>query len=252
LEGSEPTQYTQDLYTAALLSQTLKANRSYFERAGITQKHDISVPLPAKAKLKDLVAIGIANPEASWPVFQALWVELSQPGQPQVLLAAEGLSHIMQNSEYMNADVKPIHAHDLTIVRHFVDHLSGAKKLPNGGVVLAATSKSNAPTSPAQEHRIKSAEALQANEKVPEWNPYTKIDARSFEALKDLADSKADLDVLNVGGLSKEEARAIMEYYAESGMMRHQVNDAFVTEKWSLAGMGNVGELERASVRARI
>jgi small subunit ribosomal protein S29 len=58
--------------------------------------------------------------------------------------------------------------------------------------------------------------------------------------------------VIHVGGLSKDEARSIMEYYAESGMLRHQVNDGFVSEKWSLAGMGNIGELERASVRARV
>ncbi|KAJ4352704.1 hypothetical protein N0V95_004029 [Ascochyta clinopodiicola] len=252
LEGSDPTQYTQDTYTAALLSQTLKANQAYFEQAKLTQKYDLSVSLPVGAKLKDLVAVGVANPEASWSVFNALWTELSQPGQPQILLAAEGLSHIMQNSAYMNADVKPIHAHDLTLVRHFVDHLSGVKQLPNGGVVLAATSKSNAPASPAMDFRIKTAEALQAQQSVPQWNPYTSVDARTMEALKDLADPKADLDVLNVGGLSKEEARSIMEYYAESGMLRHQVNDGFVTEKWSLAGMGNIGELERASVRARI
>lgn len=252
LEGSEPKQYTQDTYTAALLSQTLKANKTYFEQAKITQKHELAVPLPAKAKLKDLVEVGIANPEASWPVFNALWTELSQPGQPHILLAAEGLSHIMRDSQYLNADVKPIHAHDLTIVRHFVDHLSGAKQLPNGGVVLAATSKSNAPSSPAMDHRIKAAEALKAQSTIPQWDPYAKVDARTMDALKDLENPKADLDTLEIGGLSKEEARSIMEYYAESGMMRHQVSDSFVTEKWSLAGMGNIGELEKASVRARL
>ena len=199
-----------------------------------------------------MVTIGIANPEASWPVFKALWTELSQPGQPQILLAAEGLSHVMKNSDYMNADVKPIHAHDLTVVRHFVDHLSGVKQLPNGGIVLAATSKSNAPTSPAMDFRIKSAEALKTHTNIPQWNPYTNVDARTMEALKDLENPKASLDILEVGGLSKEEARSIMEYYAESGMLRHQVDDGFVTEKWSLAGMGNIGELERASVRVRL
>ena len=158
----------------------------------------------------------------------------------------------MKNSDYMNADVKPIHAHDLTVVRHFVDHLSGVKQLPNGGIVLAATSKSNAPTSPAMDFRIKSAEALKTHTNIPQWNPYTNVDARTMEALKDLENPKASLDILEVGGLSKEEARSIMEYYAESGMLRHQVDDGFVTEKWSLAGMGNIGELERASVRVRL
>jgi small subunit ribosomal protein S29 len=60
------------------------------------------------------------------------------------------------------------------------------------------------------------------------------------------------VDVLKVGGLSKEEARALIEYYAASGMLRAKVDEPFVTEKWSLAGMGNVGELERATVRLRV
>jgi small subunit ribosomal protein S29 len=237
----------------------LNANKTFFEKAKITQKHDLPVPLPPNAKLKDLIAVGVANPEASWPVFNALWTELSQPGQPQILLAAEGISHIMRDSEYMSPDVKPIHAHDLTIVRHFVDHLSGVKQLPNGGIVLGATSKSNAPASPAMDFCIKVAEVRETQpDHIPQWNPYTAVDARTMEALKDLGPpkdpktAKGNLEVLKVGGLSKEEARTIMEYYAESGMLRHQVNDSFVTEKWSLAGMGNVGELERATVRARI
>jgi small subunit ribosomal protein S29 len=160
---------------------------------------------------------------------------------------------MMRHSEYMSADVKPIHAYDLTLIRHFIDHLSGQKKLPNGGMVLCATSKSNAPAAPALDFCIEVAEARQkAADNIPQWNPYKNVDVRVMEALKDLNGESKDLDVIQVGGLSKEEARSIMEYYAESGMLRHQVNEGFVTEKWSLAGMGNIGELEKASVRLRL
>lgn len=100
--------------------------------------------------------------------------------------------------------------------------------------------------------RIKAAEALKTGTSLPQWNPYTSVDERAMDALKDLENPEADLDILEVGGLTKEEARSIMEYYAESGMLRRQVNDSLITEKWSLAGMGNIGELERATVRARI
>lgn len=211
------------------------------------------MPISGKATLKELVTVGVANPEASWPVFVALWNELSQPGRPPILLALDGLSHIMRNSEYMSADVKPIHAHDLTLIRHFVDHLSGQKKLSNGGIVLGAISGSNAPASPALDFCIEVAEARQKTpDNIPQWNPYKNVDVRVMEALKDLNTASTDFDVIKVGGLSKDEARAIMEYYAESGMLRHQVNDGFVSEKWSLAGMGNIGELERCSVRLRI
>ncbi|RMZ74135.1 mitochondrial ribosomal [Pyrenophora seminiperda CCB06] len=245
-------QYTQDSYTANLLQQMLKANGAFLHATKMNTKPDLSLPLPPAPTLRDLAALGMANPEVSWPVFVALWNELSVPGRPPVLLALDGLSHIMRHSEYMSAQVKPIHAHDLTIVRHFVDHLSGQKKLPNGGIVLAATSQSNAPASPALEFCIQAARARQTSADIPQWNPYKNVDSRTMEALSDLRGESKDLDIIYVGGLSKDETRSIMEYYAESGMLRHKVHDGFVTEKWSLAGMGNIGELEKASVRMRL
>lgn len=204
------------------------------------------MPLPPNATLAQLIQLGISNPEASWPVFVAMWQELTQPGRPPIMLALDNLSHAMRNSEYLSAEVKPIHAHDLTLLRHFVDHLSGKTALPNGGMILAATSGSNSPSNDALAFSIQCAEARQfAPETMPKWNPYTNIDMRVMEALK-------DVDVLKVGGLTKEEARSLMEYYARSGVLRAKVDDYFVTEKWSLAGMGNVGELERSSVRMRV
>lgn len=159
----------------------------------------------------------------------------------------------MGTSKYMSADVKPVHAYDLTLIRHFIDHFSGQKQLPNGGIVLGATSQSNSPTSPALDFSIEVAEAREKSSgEVPQWNPYKIVDTRVMEALKELGSDSKDFAVIKVGGLSKEEARSIIEYYAESGMLRHQVNDGFVSERWSLAGMGNIGELERASVRLRL
>ncbi|KAF2242706.1 hypothetical protein BU26DRAFT_467086 [Trematosphaeria pertusa] len=257
LPSSQTQQYTQDTYTATLLSQILKANLKFLEATPVTTNPPLPLPLPAKPTLKHLAELGIANPEASWPVFVALWQELTQPGHPPIMLAIDGLSHIMRNSEYLSADVKPIHAHDLTLIRHFVDHLSGAKPLPNGGIVLAATSQSNAPTSPALDYCVQVAEAMQSHpDNIPHWNPYKNVDQRAMDVLKDLlvpgSGGAKGLDVIRVGGLSKQEARSIMEYYAESGMLRAKVDDGFVSEKWSLAGMGNIGELERVSVRLRI
>ena len=229
------------------------ANEAFLTSTKVTTKPELPIPLAANATLKDLVALGPANPDASWPVFVAIWNELSQPGRPPVLLAVDGLSHLMRNSEYLSPDVKPVHAHDLTLVRQFIDHLSGQKQLPNGGLVLAATSQSNSPVSPALDFCIQVAEAKQQTpDNVPQWNPYKNVDARVMEALKDLNSASNDFDVIRVGGLTKVEARSILEYYAESGMLRHQVSEGFVSEKWSLAGMGNIGELERTSVRLRL
>lgn len=254
LAGSKPLQYTQDTYTANLLRQLLKTNRTMLEGTPVVTKIDRPFNLPAKPTLKHLVEHGMVNTEDAWPVFTTLWNELNQPGRPPILFALDGLAHIMRVSDYLSADVKRIHSFDLTLVRLFIDHLSGEKTLSNGGIILGATSPSNKPATPALDHYVKVAESLQAkSNEIPHWNPYTSIDERIADALKGLADPKQEnIDVLRLGGLSKPEARAIIEYYARSGMLRHKVDDAFVTEKWSLAGMGNVGELERASVRLRL
>jgi small subunit ribosomal protein S29 len=195
--------------------------------------------------LADLAILGSKNPEVSWPIFTALWTELTQPGRPPIMLAVDGLAHTMTDSKYLSADIKPIHAHDLVVIRHFVDHLSGKNALPNGGMVLAATSSSNQPGSPALKFSIQLAEA-RANgaTDLPMWNPYELVDQRVMEVLK-------VVDVLKLHGLDKTDARAIMEYYAASGMLRRQVDEPLVSEWWTLAGNGNIGELEKGSVRMR-
>lgn len=246
LPGSNPTQYTQDAYTSNLLSQIARSNSAVLSKYCITTDHKLSILLPPSTTLAKLAELGANTPELSWPIFTALWTELTQPDRPPIMLAIDGVGHIMNNSAYLSADAQLVHAHDLALVRHFVDHLSGRTTLPNGGIVLAATSGSNQPASPALEFSIQLAEARAKNPiDLPNWNPYKTVDQRSLQSLK-------DVDVLKLNGLSKEEARAIMEYYAASGMLRRTVDERLVSETWTLAGNGNIGELEKGSVRLRM
>ncbi|KAI7009623.1 hypothetical protein KC355_g6476, partial [Hortaea werneckii] len=89
---------------------------------------------------------------------------------------------------------------------------------------------------------------------LQEWNPYLPIDSRVAETMKPSAGDKGAVDgtpVQKLAGLSKAEARGMMEYYAQSGMLRQTVTEGLVSERWSLSGEGVVGELEKGSVRAR-
>ncbi|KAI7010367.1 hypothetical protein KC318_g6195, partial [Hortaea werneckii] len=89
---------------------------------------------------------------------------------------------------------------------------------------------------------------------LQEWNPYLPIDSRVAETMKPSAGDKGAVvgtPVQKLAGLSKAEARGIMEYYAQSGMLRQTVTEGLVSERWSLSGEGVVGELEKGSVRAR-
>ncbi|EOD45205.1 putative mitochondrial ribosomal protein [Neofusicoccum parvum UCRNP2] len=252
--GTNPTQYIQKNYTASLLAQIAKANDKVLGNLKLSQEHALPVPVPDDATLLQLAQMGAKDADVAWPVFQAFWKELTtrtnkeqaELARPPVMVCIDNLSFIMNNSEYIDHNANPIHAHDLVLVRHFVDLLNGTTKLPNGGIVLASTSGSNSPKSNALEFGIESIDARQAGAtELPKWNAYKKIDERSLSAL-------SQAETLKVKGLTRDEARAIMEYYAHSGMMRRTVDETLVSEKWTVSGGGIIGELERATVKYRI
>lgn len=178
----------------------------------------------------------------AWPTFAALWTELTLPGRPPLLMTLDGLSHVNLVTDYRDPAFNRVHAHDLSLVSTFVDALSGTAPLPNGGAILAATSGNNAHLNPSQELVLSQLEAGQAGQPIPQPEPYRKgYDNRVYDALKNTS-------VVRLDGVSKEDARALMEYWGASGLLRARIDQRTVWEKWALGGHGVVGEMERASL----
>lgn len=67
-----------------------------------------------------------------------------------------------------------------------------------------------------------------------------------------LSNEGNNIEIQRLTGLSKEEARGLMEYWAKSGLMRRLIDERLVGEKWTISGGGVVGELERGCLRMRI
>lgn len=175
----------------------------------------------------------------------------------------------MKPTAYLSGQLTPIHAHDLALVKWFLDHFSGVRSLPNGGVILAATSESNHPRVDTLRIRLAQLEALQDpsrrivhspiqpfldatgqdHNQIPQLDPFVSYDKRVLETFKD---QEEGIKVQRLKGLSRNEARGLMEYWAKSGMMRAKVSEGLVGEKWTLSGGGLVGELERGCVRLRV
>jgi small subunit ribosomal protein S29 len=252
LTTPDGTVYIQTHYTAKLLENIGKANEAVFSKLRVTQDHKLPIPLPPKTTLAGLVEIGSKDPEIAWPVWEALWSELLAPapkdgkGQkvPPILYSLDAVDHIMRLSAYLNAEVEPIHAHELALVKQFVGLLSGRTPLPNGGMILAAVSESNRAAAHTLDVALERNSAMQNEQEPPQWDPYIAHD-------KWVQESMESVSVQKMVGLSKAEARGIMEYYAHSGMLRSTVTDGLVSEKWTLAGGGIIGQIENASVRAR-
>lgn len=164
----------------------------------------------------------------------------------------------MTDSAYKSSAFKPVHAHELAIVDWFMGYLSGASPMPNGGMVLAATSQSNAPNVPTLNMVLKEVEELQSGVSVRGGpgtipkpyrpavrDPFTRYDERVLSVLKPKPQGPR---IQRLAGLTKEEVRGLLEYYARSGLLRQKVSEGLVAEKWSMSGGGVVGELERASL----
>ncbi|OAA61715.1 Ribosomal protein S23/S29, mitochondrial [Niveomyces insectorum RCEF 264] len=77
---------------------------------------------------------------------------------------------------------------------------------------------------------------------VPTVDPYDRrYDARVAAVLQTVR-------VLQLQGLSKAETRALMEYWAASGLLPARIDEQMVAATWTLAGNGLVGELERTTL----
>ena len=246
--GTSPIKYTQNLYTASLLSAISRAN-PILEHIQLSQHHsanELSVPIPITPKipLSRLALMGASDPEAAWPIFQLIIRELCLPGRPPLMMCMDGSAHAMGKTAYISAkDYQPIHAHDFTLVNFFFDYLSGVAPLPNGGAILAATSTSNQPHNASMNLALSQLEGKEPVQR----DPFAKYDERVLGIF-----DKGGVEVQRIAGVSKEEARGLMEYWARSGVCRQKVDEGFVGEKWSLSGGGCVGELERAVVRMRV
>ena len=279
LPGSSPPQYIQKSYTAKLLDAIAKANPilSTLQLSG-THQHTLPMPVQENISLQQFALHGAADPEVAWPVFTALWTELTTLSsdthpRPKILITLDGLGHVMKPSVYKSPQFTPIHAHEFTLVKWFMDYLSGNLTLPNGGMVIAAMSESNHPTVPTLLLKLAQLEAQQAMARanpslsttnlmqpfldataqsydpIPQADPFKKYDQHVMSVF-DAKDNP--IEVQRLKGLSKEEARGLMEYWAKSGVMRQTISQGLVNEKWSISGGGVVGELERGCIRMRV
>ncbi|KAK8114557.1 mitochondrial ribosomal protein [Apiospora kogelbergensis] len=237
-----PEQFSHPSYILKLLQALRSANEEVLSKEIIKLEH-IHLPgnLSRNASLATLANV-TKEPEFAWPVFNALWQELLQPGRPPIMFTLDGLSHIMRISDYRSPSFNLIHAHDFALTRLFVEALGGKTHFPNGAAIVGVMTKGNWLKDKSVEKALEQARAAQAELPIPERDAYySKYDERVFEALK-------GVEVFDVKSISKLEARSLMEYWAASGVLRMRVDEKTVSERWTLAGNGVLGELERVSL----
>jgi small subunit ribosomal protein S29 len=261
IRGLNPAQYTQKTYTANLLQKIAQANRPILHALKVSQNHNLPLKNVQDLTLLHLCEIGAKEPNVAWPLFEALWAELTIKNTPEmiekfgkrppVLFSADNISYLFSPSGYeiLNPETDrlvPIHSFDFLLPKHIVDHITGAKILPNGGLVLGATSKTHFIKCQPLSVGIAMGQARRDEPERPApvhefWNPLFKIDRR-------VLDEVANLDVMKLQGIPKEHAQAVIEYWAKSGMVDDRVEQSYIGQKWTLSGGGVIGELEKAVI----
>ncbi|KAH8690858.1 mitochondrial ribosomal death-associated protein 3-domain-containing protein [Talaromyces proteolyticus] len=270
IAGSQPVQYVQDQLTSALLLRTSLGNEDVLSKLHVSLKHpELKHLIRPKMTLNELLRLGVQDTSISWPVFNAFWAEMNATSGPEgfqtrppLLVAADGIGHWMLDSKYRNPEYKFIHAHDFALVKHFLSLLrpgSSQSALSNGGILLYSTSASNKPSTPTfdlalQQLASRRSGVSESSPEFPRADPYDQIDNRVVDIFKPSATRSATEDALDLqilGGLSRDEARGLMEYFARSGILQERVSEDWIGEKWSLAGGGLVGEMEKLGSRLK-
>ena len=255
--------YVQPQMTSNLLSRAAYSNEKVLSRLKVSHRHKIpGESIKAGTSLRDLALIGARDQNLAWPVWKAFWKELTQPADttksrpPPVLIAIDGLDHWMGPSKYRSAEFELIHAHQLVLVREFVSMLfcrPSASNLANGGMILAATSGSNSPNFPDFRLLLRQLSARASgldvtDQDFPMPEPYRKVDQRVLNMLG----GSEETTIRTLRGLSRNEARGLLEYFARSGVLKENITEDTVGEKWTLSGGGVIGEMANLGKRVRV
>ena len=262
-EGEEDgeTMYTQPQLASDLLTRLVNSNDGVLADLKIVHQHDKSLSNQKLDSVKDLALLGTNNHILSSRVWDAVWKELTVPARdqkdarPPLLLAIDGINFWMGQTRYRSPDFKFIHAHQFTLVKQLLDLVftKTSESLPFGGIVMACTTKSNHPNSPAFDLLVRQITATQngtalTDPSFPLGDPYTnKPDPR----VSNLFDPSIKTTVTELKGLSRPESRGLLEYFAKSGIFKSAVDDTVVSEKWTLSGGGIVGQLCKIGAFAR-
>lgn len=268
--------------TADLLQRLVRSNDKILKELKLVHNHSKMIGERQVNSVFDLANVGVQDARLAPQIWEAVWQELvskqeardeGKPAQapaqkkapkgpamptkvtrPPLLIAVDGVNHWMMLSAYRDAEYKYIHAQNMLVVKQITELLFSAteRPLPNGGLALGATTKSNDPRAPTFEILLKQIAARRAGTAVddktfPMPTAYAKTDRKVFDLLK-----RTDfVKVTRLSGLSRPESRGLLEYFAKSGIFREPISDSLVNEKWSLSGGGVIGEMCKLGKRLR-
>ncbi|KIX07062.1 uncharacterized protein Z518_05039 [Rhinocladiella mackenziei CBS 650.93] len=266
-EGGAEHATSEQLYihphlTQALLTRAMYSNEAVLKTLKLNHPVPKEFSLKPHATLKDLAQVAVEDHTLAWPVWQAFWRELHEPGtkpRPPVLLTVDGFDHWMGPTKYRSAEFKIIHAHQFTLIRQFTNLLFSnndaalPSPLANGGLMFFCTSGSNTPAYPTftvllnqMQARAKGISPTSPDFPLPA--PYSKADPY----VMDLMPRTEGIKLLDLNGSSVLESKGLLEYFVRSGVLQTTLTEAAIAEYRGLSNGGIMGELAKLGRRIRV
>lgn len=252
--------YSQPQLASELLSRLAHSNTNVLKKMSLVHDHK-QVLRDRKVKtLYELAMVGVNEYRIAPRIWDSVWKELTtetsdKNTRPPLLIAIDGINFWMGQTKYRSSDYQFIHAHQFVLIKQLLDQLFNAQEnsLPNGGMVLACTTKSNHPSPPPFDLLVDQLRAqgqgLARNDAgFPLWDPYSKD---ADQHVYNLLNSAQHTRLTELNGLSRPESKGLLEHFALSGMLRESVDETSVAEKWTLSGGGIIGELCKIGSRTR-
>jgi small subunit ribosomal protein S29 len=227
--------WAQPEYTRKLLTRINRANGEVLANITLAKARKIGRDeFPEGAPLSQLIEAGNRDSNASNEVFLSFLDELTitegrTTALPPVLFALDNFGQISLPTKYRDPDYKRIHAHELAIPNAFISFLNGTRKFQRGFAIAATSS-----TSPR-------AEALGFALRGEPLPDYSKLDTRVHGTVQ-------GAEVLRVGEMQKEEARGLLDYCRRTGLLRGDVDDEVLAQRYALSS-GIAREIVKGCVR---
>ncbi|CAB4382711.1 hypothetical protein RhiirA5_396563 [Rhizophagus irregularis] len=213
-------EFIQPTLTMSLLQQIKLVNEPYLRNINLRRGHQIHRHVIKDKNTSQLLEIGINDPHSAQEVFEIFLEEIGNNQEYPVLLAVDEINAFYTDSKYFDVDDTLLEANRLSLPRTILEYFSGKKDFTYGAVIGALSQTFKPFISKPLEI------ALGLTEASP-WKPVSRTILQYTTGLQNF----------DVKGYSKDEAKAVIDYYYEMSILPQPKEQLFV--KHFLATNGN-------------
>ncbi|KAJ1983215.1 hypothetical protein H4R34_001415 [Dimargaris verticillata] len=215
--SADPSAYLQPEVARRWLQFIRQINASVLNSLVLPTTVTVGNQTLAKGSSVDaMLAAGIDQPAAAHDAVEALLQFSHQGLGAPVLMAVDQLNAFYISTEYFTPENERLLPANLRLVRAFLPFFDGQKSLKDG-LVLGALSMAN------------------TQFRVPGFGLEGRV-TKGKEAMPMAAKP------LEVPAFDKHETQALLEFYHQSGVVYHKLDDALVAKRWVLTN-GNAADL---------